>query len=297
MVTTTEQTIFNHILPDGVDFGVMNHFWATAPGPVLDGTIVRYYVDDEMSASIEYFPPLACGVGFNDQTAPWGTAWFGKGAKDGAWYNNFKIPFQKSIRVTIQHVSGNFGGFYMIVRGTPSTQINIGGIQLPKNAKLKLIKTNKIFKPVDWVPLVDIPQGSGLFFMHSLSVNSGNLNFLEGCYHQYTPYNAPFPGTVLSTGTEDYFDSAWYFDAGQFWLPNSGFTHLKFESTNNVTWSAYRFHFMDALPFQNGFKFMWRNGDLVDITGQKCYIEGTKGIVVGNPTNSLVVAYAWVYVW
>jgi hypothetical protein len=39
-------------------------------------------------------------------------------------------------------------------------------------------------------------------------------------------------------GTEDYFDSAWYFDAGEFYLPNSGFTHL--DQTNGVTWSAYR---------------------------------------------------------
>jgi len=38
----------------------------------------------------------------------------------------------------------------------------------------------------------------------------GNLNFLEGCFHSYSPYNKPFPGVVLSTGTEDYFDSAWY---------------------------------------------------------------------------------------
>jgi hypothetical protein len=37
---------------------------------------------------------------------------------------------------------------------------------------------------------------------------------------------------------EDYFDSAWYFDAGEFYLPNSGFTHL--DQTNGVTWSAYR---------------------------------------------------------
>jgi hypothetical protein len=28
------------------------------------------------------------GVGFDDQTAPWGTKWFGKGARTGGWYNN-----------------------------------------------------------------------------------------------------------------------------------------------------------------------------------------------------------------
>ena len=43
----------------------------------------------------------------------------------------------------------------------------------------------------------------------TLAVQSGDLNFLEGCFHAYTPYNQSYPGTLLSTGTEDYFDSAW----------------------------------------------------------------------------------------
>lgn len=67
---------------------------------------------------------------------------------------------------------------------------------------------------------------------------------------------------MLSTGTEDYFDSAWYFNGGQFWLPVSGFTHYNATSTG-VTWSAYRFHEMDPLPFDQGFKFMWRYASAV----------------------------------
>jgi len=27
---------------------------------------------------------------------------------------------------------------------------------------------------------------------------------------RYDPVDAPWPGTVISTGTEDYFDSGWY---------------------------------------------------------------------------------------
>ena len=37
----------------------------------------------------------------------------------------------------------------------------------------------------------------------------------QACYHLHTPHDAPFPGVVLSTGTEDYFDSAYYFDGGR----------------------------------------------------------------------------------
>eukprot|EP01116_Phalansterium_solitarium_P006355 TRINITY_DN18652_c0_g1_i1.p1 TRINITY_DN18652_c0_g1~~TRINITY_DN18652_c0_g1_i1.p1 ORF type:complete len:434 (-),score=119.58 TRINITY_DN18652_c0_g1_i1:18-1319(-) len=297
-VNTEERTMFNHIVPSAATNGVMTHYWTTAPGFVLNGTLVRYYIDDEPVASIQFFPPLACGVGFNDEHAPWGTRWFGKGAADGAWFNNFRIPFQKSIKVTVQHMTGSYGGFYMIVRGAPSLPIDVGGIAVPSTARLQLQTFEQTVPPLTWVPIVDVPTGSGVFWMHTLSVRSGNLNFLEGCYHQYAPYNKDFPGSLLSTGTEDYFDSAWYFNGGQFWLENAGFTHINTSAAGNmVTWSAYRFHEQDPLPFDSGFRLMWRNGDVVDRAGLKCNVEDTNGIIAGNPTASDVIVYAWVYTW
>jgi len=286
--------MFTYVLPSSISQGVMTHFWSTAPFPVLENTLVRYYIDNDMLPSVAFYPPQACGVGFNDQHAPWGLKWFGKGAADAAWYNNFRIPFGKKIRITVQSMNGTGGGFYIILRGLPNFAFDIGGYPIPKTARMKLQVFDRDVDPIAWVPIADIPGGSGLFFMHTLAVRSGNLNFLEGCYHQYSPYNQPFPGTILSTGTEDYFDSAWYFNAGEFWLDVSGFTHFK-DNGNYVTWSAYRFHEMDPLPFQNGFRLVWRNGDVLDPAGQKCYAQ--TGYVVGSPTVSRVTSYAWVYVW
>ena len=51
--------------------------------------------------------------------------------------------------------------------------------------------------------MVDVPEGDGLVYLTALAVESKNKNFLEGCYHLYTPHDQAFPGTVLSTGTED----------------------------------------------------------------------------------------------
>ena len=86
--------------------------------------------------------------------------------------------------------------------------------------------------------------------MTALAVESANKNFLEACYHLFTPHDQAFPGTVLSTGTEDYFDSACklhddhhaqhlcvskqpnvigatdYFDGGTFRFPVAGETHV-----------------------------------------------------------------------
>jgi len=203
--------------------------------------------------------------------------------------------------ISVQHEYGTHDGFYVIVRGATNLPLDniINGVSIPgSSARLNQFVTDATYQPLDWIPIVDVPQGiQGAHFMHSLSIHSGNLNFLEGCYHMYTGEVQEFPGILLSTGTEDYFDSAWYFNGGEFHLPVSGFTHLsQSNSGSNVTWSAYRFHTMDPLVFDDGFTLMWRNGDALDRTGIKCNIQ-EGGAVVGSPTASNVTAYAWVYTW
>ena len=126
----------------------------------------------------------------------------------------------------------------------------------------------------------------------------GGLNFLEGCYHMYDPPTQAFPGTLLSTGTEDFFDSGWYFNAGEFRMPVSGFTHLK-TGPSVTEWSAYRFHEMDPLKFADGVRLAWRCGDNIAAApngGNKCFSEATSH-PVGSPTCDWVESYAWVYVW
>ena len=106
--------------------------------------------------------------------------------------------------------------------------------------KLTLHKIeSKLFQPLEWVPVVDLPSGTGLVFMTALAVQSANQNFLEACYHLHTPHEQPFPGTVLSTGTEDDFDSAYYFDGGTFRYPVAGNTHQEV-GNGTVKWSVSR---------------------------------------------------------
>jgi len=295
-IYTTESIVFQWFVAPG-DVGVMTHFWTTYFRNEDDGVVIRYYIDGETEASLQFTPSLACGVGFYDTQAPWGTKWFGKGADDSGWFHNFRIPFHKSIVVTTQHLFATYGAFFMIVRGGTNIPINIGGINVPLDSgRLLLFTTNATYAPLAWVTLASLPAGTvGMHFMHTLSVASGNMNFLEGCYHMFSPPTQDFPGTLLSTGTEDYFDSAWYFNAGQFHLPVSGFTHLT-QSPSSVTWSAYRFHEMDPLQFNDGFELVWRNGDSFDPAGIKCMMSSGGG-TAGNPTASTVIAYAWVYTW
>lgn len=168
---------------------------------------------------------------------------------------------------------------------------------MPNNARLTLQKIENVrYDPLAFVRVVDIPSGRGLLLSHTLAVTSGNLNFLEGCYHAYTDYEQTFPGVIISTGTEDYFDSAFYFNAGEFRFDVSGFTHFQQVSNDTVQWSAYRMHDLDPIFFKNGFRFEWRNGDVVDQRGFKCILN-QGGQVVGTPTQSNVTSYAWVYTW
>jgi len=294
-ITTDEFEVFGWTVATG-STGVMDHFWITGPGNVdWDNVVIRYYIDGEAIASIQFSPSMAVGVGFDDGKAPWGTKFVGKGAADGAWYHNFRIPFQKQIRITWQ-ASETYGGMYIIVRGAPNLPIVIGDFTVPSSSKLILHNQKVTLQPLQYFDVVYVPSGNGLHFFHTLAVQSDNLNFLEGCYHQYAPPNQPYPGTVLSTGTEDYFDSAWYFNAGEFHLSNAGFTH-EVQSNTSLTWSAYRFHAQDPLRFNNGFRLTWRNGDAIDPqTGLKCFIQ-SGGITAGNPGSSVILSYAWVYQW
>ena len=126
--------------------------WLTggpSPGAGTDNATVRYYVDGEQTASIEFKPPMATGSGYDDLTV-WGTAKAGHGAKDGAWFVNYRIPFQKSVRVTVQH-PGESAHCYVIVRGCENLPITVGALTLPTTSKLTLHRIeSKTFAPLDW---------------------------------------------------------------------------------------------------------------------------------------------------
>jgi len=214
--------------------------------------------------------------------------------------SNFsRIPFQKSIRITGQlpPTSDDSQLIWIIVRGTENLPTIFQGFQLPPSAHLVLQKIeNQTYEPLAWVRVADVPSGEGLLMSHSLAITSGNLNFLQGCYHAYPDRNQSFPGVIASTGTEDYFDSAAYFSAGQFHFEEAGYTHFRQISSSLLEWSAYRTHAVDPIFFYNGFRFEWRNGDVVDDRGFKCIVD-QGGHTGALPTQSNVTSYTWVYVW
>jgi hypothetical protein len=75
------------------------------------------------------------------------------------------------------------------------------------------------------------------------------------------------------TGTEDFFNSAWYFPDQEFSKPYHGMT-LKTQTPPRVT--AYRWMIPDAVPFKKNFEFQFEHGN-------------------GNNSNDL--EYRWVAFW
>lgn len=288
-------------------WGVTTHFWIAGANPQADRATVRYYIDGEAVASIEFQPQHACGVAFDDTDNVWGNKWAGKGSNAGAFFHAFRIPFYSSLRVTYMLRPGHKPGpIYMQVRGVENLPISLEGASVPTGtggspkARMVLQRNNKTLSPLEYLNLVDLPAGTqGLVFQTMLSFSAASINTLGGCVHWYGTSAEKFPGVLLATGTEDFYSSSYYFDlangATHFHLPSVGLTHLS-KKTDPVEFSAYRYQDMDPLFFSDGGRMQWRNGDTVDATGLKCFTE-TGGRAVGSPGTAAVLTYAWVYQW
>ena len=144
-LTATEQTVFEHTLGNGSSGGVMTHFWITGLQEhswikgSTDNATVRYYVDGEAQASIEFQPSMAAGVGFDDNTTNWGNSMIGRAGK-GGWYNNLKIPFGSSVRVTLALRAPRPATAFVILRGCENLPVSVGALPLPTSARLRLHK-------------------------------------------------------------------------------------------------------------------------------------------------------------
>lgn len=77
---------------------------------------------------------------------------------------------------------------------------------------------------------------------------AARCRYIEGCWNFFRAADEPFPGLVVGTGVEDYFDSGYYFgaDAGDplgtpFSNPLAGLTHFERDVPSGVErLSAYR---------------------------------------------------------
>jgi len=265
--------------------GCLTHMWFGGSFENSAFTRIRVYVDGETTASIDMELFLGAGIGFGDPFAPWGTEKIGRTGGGDNVYNTYRIPFGKSVRVTGQLAPGakDHPMFWWIIRGTENLPVQIGGVTLPENARLRLYRLeNHTAQPLEEFALCDV-KGAGALYQVTIAAKGSvphNFNFMEGCMRAYL--NGATAPTLLSSGFEDYFCGTYYFNRGRYANAVAGLTHLD-PAASEV--SAYRFHDADPIFFQQGLKLTARCGEEVN------------GKMSGHPAATTYTTYTWVYQW
>jgi hypothetical protein len=174
--------------------------------------------------------------------------------------------------------------FWWIVRGLTDYPVQVGGITLPRSARLRLHRLEKVqAASLAEVPILET-KNRGLLYAVTFEAQSTNFNYLEACLRAY-PDGHKEP-TWISSGTEDYFLGTYYFNAGLFHNPVAGLTHGDPDKPgSSFRFSAYRFHEDDPIPFQDGLRLVWRNGEELD------------GHRFGDPEVTTLTSYVWTYEW
>lgn len=270
--------------------GCLTHFWFGGNFKGVEDTRIRVYVDGEKTASIDMDLYMGCGIGFNDNQAPWATKWVGKIGKRNGIYNNYRIPFGRSVKVTAQRAKDAADNpmIWWIIRGVENGRITLGGEKLPESARLKLIRLEgREVEPLKEFDLCDV-KGKGALFQVTIAAEGlepKQLSYLEACMRAYT--GGSDEPIMLSSGLEDYFLGTYYFDTGKFHADISGLTH---KDGDKSRFSAYRFHDEDPMFFADGLRLTCRNGETH---------HGTKEGKVAHkmPPRTRYTTYAWVYRW
>eukprot|EP00657_Telonema_sp_P-1_P006870 TRINITY_DN26337_c0_g1_i1.p1 TRINITY_DN26337_c0_g1~~TRINITY_DN26337_c0_g1_i1.p1 ORF type:complete len:282 (-),score=81.10 TRINITY_DN26337_c0_g1_i1:146-991(-) len=255
---TPSQRLFGHSIKNGhlvanSETTMIEHNCTTAPCTITqihcptagatgwEAAVVKIYVDGEAAPGIEITLLELANVGrFNvggdeQGKVPWGIALFGHTASKGGVYSTMRVPFGKNVRVTL--TSAMSGTFWFIVRGIESYPVLLGDLELPTHARLRVHRVTQLLQPKDFISLVDLPSGTaGAVLSLKLDSSSADYNYLEACVRAYIDGSSE--PIFLSSGAEDYFLSAFYFDEGIFKTPNSGLTYFD----GKGTLSAYKTH-------------------------------------------------------
>lgn len=326
--------LFNHTLTRGDSHAVMHHFWVTGPGTYSDSIWVAYYVDDDGDEpSILFQPSMMCGVGFPAAYARRNEPQFaagslcGKNAIAGGWWNTFPIPFYRNILIKVW-ANANQGThpLWLNVRGTVDLPLVMPGLgsPLPFGTRMFLHwNPLTLAQPQEFVDVAVVPSGRpAIVFLTSWAVESKPVggpeeggDFIEGCWNFYRQANESYPGLVVGTGVEDYFESSYYFSADTppglprlFTNPVAGVTTFERTKDGYERISAYRFHNSDPLTMSDGGRLTWSVGSQTIPGRSKCGNVQPQGFLAsgepGEPSSSKigrtlsavnVTTYAWVF--
>lgn len=232
--------------------GVITMIWCTIDSRdpyFLRRLVLKMYWDGEKNPSVEVPVGDFFGTGFQYKQY---ISMF-TGMSSGGYYCYFPMPFNKSAKITIVNQTGQeVSAFYYHIDYQSLKQ------KLPDNVAYFNAYWHRDLRtsPDSNYTVLDA-TGRGQFVGLNLSMQSYNkqLWFLEGDEMVYVDgENKP---SMHGTGTEDYFNSGWYFNHGEFSAPYFG---LILKDTARGRIAAYRYQVGDAIPFKKSIKFTIEHG-------------------------------------
>ncbi len=231
--------------------GTIHRFWVTiAPRSDLrihSQAILRMYWDGDVNPSVECPIGAFFGVGFGEQqdyiSLPLSET-------SGGYNCYWPMPFHRSARWTLTNGADRpIDAFYY----------NIDFIaldSLPANTRQfhAQFRRENPTTPGRNYTILEV-AGAGHYVGTALFMAGRALYFLEGDEEVYLD-GAATPA-IHGTGTEDYFNSGWYYDHGPYAAPYHGLI-IKDEKRSRI--STYRWHIEDPIPFERSIRFTIEHG-------------------------------------
>lgn len=248
------------VIADIQGAGCINRIWITVGSPdlyILRNAVIRMYWDGEHNPSVECPVGDFFGVGFalyKHYTA------LPLGMSSGGYYCYFPMPFAKSARIELENQSDKkiYAFYYNI------SYQKLDSIEEDTAYFHALWRHDKTVTGENYLLLE--AEGRGHYVGCNMSMQGTTpfkFWFLEGDEMIYVDGEG-HPPAVHGTGTEDYFNSGWYFNKGTFAAPFHGLT---VKDPLRARICAYRFHIQDPIPFTERIHVTMEHGGTNDTPG------------------------------
>ena len=233
--------------------GMIAQFWVTIFSKdkfFLRRIIVRVYWDGEDNPSVE--APVGDFFGTGFQYKQYTTPFIGMSS--GGYYSYFPMPFNRSARIEVENQTGQeINSFYY--------HIDYHQLPQPFDPGIGYFHAQWRREPRTTGKenyLILEAEGRGHVVGVNMNMQSYNrdMQYLEGDEMVYV--DGESSPSIYGTGTEDYFNSGWYFNRGEYAAPYNGLI-VKDDSLGRI--AAYRFHIQDAIPFTRSLRFTIEHGD------------------------------------
>ncbi len=225
--------------------GVINRAWFTIRNRdplLLRNAVLRYTWDDEDRPSVEvpFGDMFGCGFAeYRHHTA------LMQGMTSGGFHSYWPMPYSDGAHLELLNLGDTpISHLYYNIQYQETKEV------APTRFHAQWRRENPT--TIDENYLILDAEGEGHFvgcLMNMQSYVKGSLVFLEGDEMIYI--DGEDEPSIYGTGTEDYFQGAWYFLNGEFAAPFHGLTLFDRE---NAKVSAYRHHVPDPITFSKSIR-------------------------------------------